>query len=49
MQGHFFAKDIKTCTGICLGDVPVIQNEQRTTATSPKTRKMENRHAFKTT
>ena len=41
MQGY---KDIyspmtltffKMCTGICLGDVPIIQNEQYTTATSP--------------
>ena len=29
-----FAIDIKMCTAVCLGEVPVIQNEQRTIATS---------------
>ena len=24
IQGYLFASDIKVCTGICLGDVPVI-------------------------
>ena len=30
-----FPNDIKIGTGICLGDIPIIQNEQYTTATSP--------------
>ena len=31
-QGYLFVNDIKMCTGICLGDVPSIQNEQYTIA-----------------
>ena len=34
IQGYLFASDIKMCIRICLGEVPVIQNEQYTTATS---------------
>ena len=34
IQGYLFVKDIKMCTGIFLGDVPVIQNEQYTTTPS---------------
>ena len=34
IQGYLFANDIKMCIGICLGDVPVIQNEQYTKAIS---------------
>ena len=45
-QGYLFTNDIEMCTGICLGDIPVIKkkkttkktnkqkNEQYTTATS---------------
>ena len=29
VQGYLFANDIKVCTGICLGDIPIIQNEER--------------------
>ena len=32
IQGYLFADDIKMCTGIGLGNVPVIQYEQYTTA-----------------
>ena len=35
IQGYLFANDIKICIRICLGDAPVIQNEQYTTVTSP--------------
>ena len=35
IQGYLFANDIKMCTGICLGDVQIIQNGLYTTATSP--------------
>ena len=34
IQGYLFANDIKMCTGLCLGDVPIIQHDQYTTATS---------------
>ena len=35
LQGYPFTNDIKICTGICLSNVPIIQHEQYTTATSP--------------
>ena len=33
-QGYLFSNDRKMCTGICLGDIPIIQHEHYTTATS---------------
>ena len=35
IQGCLFANDMKMCTAICLGDVPIIQNEQYRPATNP--------------
>ena len=33
-QGYLFPNDIKMCTGICLGNAPIIQHRKYTTATS---------------
>ena len=35
IQGYLFANDMQMCTGFCLGDVPIMQYKQYTTAKSP--------------